>query len=76
MRDATEGGLPTIIADLMSRKPCARCHGPLGNAYHTGWDPAGVICENCWYTDAEQDLARQYREEWERDQKELRECGG
>ena len=49
---------------------CARCHrdifaggGPWLGHYHTGWDPAGAICMDCWFDEVDEKQQREW-EEW------------
>ncbi len=42
-----------LLADPHLGKTCCRC-GAVTMRYHSGWDPAGIVCDDCWLEDAEE----------------------
>ena len=60
------GGEPARSGPGATPSTCVRCHVPLGEVRHVGWDPRGPVCENCWALDV--DTKEQAR--WEKDLEE------
>ncbi len=73
-------GLAAVLSELLAKKSCIRCGGPLqgteGPAKVIGWDPAGVICTDCWFAEASQDLEEQERRAWQTFQEDMRQLRG
>ena len=54
-------------------KKCARGSHPLGEKWHSGWDPAGPICQACWYAEVSKDDYENYLREMREQEEWLRE---
>ena len=74
----TEEGLATLVADLLARRSCERCHGPLGRTtpQKYQWDPTRDLCDDCELDEETAWVEAKNVAAWQEHQRDLEEDGG